>query len=222
MMVFCLAACETEAEEERTPDFEALGISCIPVSEAMEKGKTYPYETVTEEDELAATHADVTAVLEKAVPPKGFEEEEGFVWVTLRVRMAYGDEAANESGYRYSYLMTDYYDIEGVRGSIAYDEAKQCETFTVRWNGQTYQCAVVLSKKAEDWAMDESTGLQHCAETVAWTMKIPEGYDGIVCGLADPLLKPAPPEEGEEASSEVFPAQYDPASFLLFRVDAMI
>lgn len=226
LLSLSLAACEAEepVEEVRVPDFEALGIDAIPVSQAIETGRAYAYETVTEKDDALATHADVTVTLEKAKTPKGFEEEEGYVWVTLRLRMAYGDEASNEAGYRYSYLMADWYDIEAVRASVQYDADRQCETFEVKMDGQTYPCAAILSKKAEDWQMDESTGLQHCAETVSWTLKLPEGYDGIVCGLVDPLLK-APEtvinEEGQEEPSdgEVFPALYDPAKFLLFRLD---
>ena len=132
------------------------------------------------------------------------------------MRVTFGDENANESGYRYCYLMTDYYDMAKLQSSLAYDESKQCDTFTVRWNDKKYKkCVAIINKTAEDWVMDEESGLQSCSEILSWTLLLPEGYDGICCGIYNAAL------EGKVETVSAFTENYDSASFVLYRLDAV-
>ena len=199
-----------------TPDFETDGIQWISASSAMQGGQKQPFATICEKDRSQVTRAEVNIYSQACDAPEGFSTPDGYAWQRLTVRLAFGDEAANENGYRYCYFLTDYYDMDGLQGSLSYDEGKQCDTFTVRYNDKKYKkCIALISKSAEDWVMDEESGLQHCSELLNWTLMLPEGYDGICCGIYDAAL------EGQVDTAADFREHYDPASFLIYRLDAV-
>ncbi|MBQ2096010.1 MAG: hypothetical protein II474_08905, partial [Firmicutes bacterium] len=140
---------------------------------------------------------------------------DGYAWQKLYMRLSFGDEASNENGYRYCYFMTDFYDIKGMHNSLSFDESTQCDTFTVRWQDKKWKkCVAMIARSAEDWVMDEESGLQSCSEILTWTLCLPEGYDGICCCLYDASL-----QTQIEATSD-FTEVYDPPAFLIYRLDA--
>ena len=201
---------------DKTPDFEEKNVQWISVSSAMKNSDVRPYQTVCEKDPAVTTTGSVNVYAEPCEAPEGFKTPDGYAWQKLYMRMNFGDEAANENGYRYCYFMTDYYDISYLNGSLSFDEDRQCDTFTVRWQDKKYKkCVALISKSAEDWVMDEESGLQNCSEILTWTILLPEGYDGICCCLYDAALQ----AQVEGASD--FTNVYDPASFLIYRLDAL-
>ena len=201
---------------DQTPDFEEKNVQWISVSSAMKNSDVRQIATVCEKDPSVPTTASVNVFAEKCDAPDGFKTPDGYAWQRLRMRLTFGDEAANENGYRYCYFMTDYYDIGRMSGSLSFDDSRQCDTFTVNWQDKKWKkCAAVMNKQAEDWEMDEESGLQHCSEILTWTLCLPEGYDGICCGLYDASL------QSQVEGSADFTNAYDPASFLIYRLDAV-
>ena len=217
-IIVCLLAglCACSGQDvDRVPDFEEQQIAWVSAS-AMLKGETSAYRTICEKDPAVVTEGIVDVTCEPCDAPQGFKTPDGYVWQKLRMRITFGDEAANENGYRYCYFMTDYYDVSLLASSISFDDSRQCDTFTVQFNNKKYKrCVAMISKASEDWEMDEESGLQHCGEILTWTLCLPEGYDGICCCLYDASL-----QEQLEGSKD-FTAVYDAPSFVMVRLDCM-
>lgn len=205
------AACGC-SDKDRTPDFEALGVEWLSAGEYAASGLALKYETATEKEPERSSEAYVTAEYGPCEAPAGQATPQGFGWRKLSLAMSYGDEACNESGYSYRWFMTDYYDVKAFRDSMVYEQDLQCETFSLRFNGKKYRCRALISRSATDWSMDES-GVQRCTETLTWTLMLPEGYDGLCCGLIDSALE----EEAEAAY--LFTEFYAPEDFLIYRLD---
>ena len=201
---------------DQTPDFEEKNVQWISVSSAMQNGDVRSYKTVCEKDPSAVTTGTINVFAEKCDAPDGFKTPDGYAWQRLRMRLSFGDEAANENGYRYCYFMTDYYDIDKLSSSLSFDDSRQCDTFTVRWEDKKWKkCVALFSKAAEDWVMDEESGLQSCSEILTWTLCLPEGYDGICCCLYDAAL------QTQVEGTANFTTAYDPSAFLIYRLDAV-
>ena len=214
-LLFGMTACSGSGSQD-SPDFEAKNIQWISAASATKDSRVDSFATVCEKDHAVVTEGTVNIYSAPCDAPEGFKTPDGYAWQKLNMRITFGDENANESGYRYCYLMTDYYDMAKLQSSLAYDESKQCDTFTVRWNDKKYKkCVAIINKTAEDWVMDEESGLQSCSEILSWTLLLPEGYDGICCGIYSAAL------EGKVETVSAFTENYDPASFVLYRLDAV-
>ncbi len=210
-----LAACSGSGGQD-TPDFEAKNIQWISASSATKSGQIDGFSTICEKDHAAVTKGTVNIYSTACEAPEGFSTPDGYAWQRLSMRLRFGDEAANENGYRYCYFMTDFYDMERLQSTLSHDDGRQCDTFTIRWNDKKYKkCIAVISKTIEDWEMDEESGLQHCSELLHWTLLLPKGYDGICCGIYDAAL------EGKVDSASALEENYDPASFVIYRLDAV-
>lgn len=215
LLMAALCACSGGGGDQ-VPEFEEKGVQWISVSDAMQNSEVRKYRTICDKDPSAVTTGSVNVYREPCEAPDGFKTPEGYAWQRLRMRMSFGDEAANENGYRYCYFMTDYYDIGKLVSSLSYDDARQCDTFTVRWADKKWKkCVALISKAEEDWVMDEESGLQSCSEILTWTLCLPEGYDGICCCLYDASLQ----TQVESASD--FTSVYDAPAFLIYRLDAL-
>jgi len=218
-LIFSLAAglCACGGSQDPdTPDFEANSIQWTSVSAAMSQNSVQTLQTVCEKDASVLTTGSVNVYSEACEAPEGFKTPDGYAWQRLRMRVTFADENANENGYRYCYLMTDYYDMNRLKKTLSYDEDKQCDTFTVVYNDKKYKkCVAVIGKTVEDWVMNEETGLQSCSEILTWTLCLPEGYDGICCSVYNASL------EGQTSTVSSFLECYDPASFAMYRLGAV-
>ncbi len=208
-----LAGCAKEEEEERQPDFETLNIRTISASRALATGIEYSYITPCAEDENARTEGMVKVIeYGPCEAPEGKSSSEGCTWRKLTLKIVYGDENANESGFTYRYCMADYYDIRGVHDSLRQDPEKSRETFQIRMDGKKYECEALISENISDWVMD-SEGMQSCTMELTWTLMLPEGYDGICCSLYDAQYA-AKVEE-----CKYIDAYYIEDAFLIFKLD---
>ena len=215
LLVLGMSACGGSGDQD-SPDFEAKNIQWISASSAMKESRVDGFTTICEKDHAVFTDGTVNIYSAACDAPEGFSTPDGYAWQRLSMRITFGDENANESGYRYCYLMTDYYDMDRLQSSLSYDENKQCDTFTVRYNDKKYKkCVAIINKSAEDWVMDEESGLQHCSELLNWTLLLPEGYDGICCGIYNAAL------EGQVETVSALVEHYDPGAFLIYRLDAV-
>ena len=215
VLVLGLCSC-SGGGSDAVPDFEEKNVQWISVASAMREGDVRPYTTICEKDPETSTTGSVNVYCEPCEAPDGFKTPDGYAWQRLRMRLSFGDEAANENGYRYCYIMTDYYDIGRLNSSLSYDGDRQCDTFTLRYNDKKWKkCVAIMNKAAEDWVMDEESGLQSCSEILTWTLCLPEGYDGICCCLYNGAL------QNQVEGAADFTSVYDPSSFLIYRLDAV-
>lgn len=213
--VLAMGICGCGSEpESKVPDFESSNISAISASEAFASGQLYDYVTICEADGSKATKGTVkVADYSETEAPEGYDTSKNCRWVTLKLELAFGDEAANESGYRYSYKIADYYNIKDVQDTMFFDVEKSCEVFKVKTGGKKYSCKGLVNKSSDDWAMNDETGLQSCREYITWTFMLPEGYDGLCCGIYN-----SSKEDIVSAAPYVNQCTEDPG-FIFFRLD---
>ena len=214
-LVLALSVCGCGGNSaDKAPDFETYNMTAISAKEALASGTAYPYTTVCQAEPEKATTGTVKVLEYKDVDsPDGKSPAKGCKWVSIKLELNFGDEAANESGYTYSYKLADYYNIKNVQDSMCYDMDKACETFQIRSEGKKYNCKGLVAKSSGDWAMNDVTGLQNCSEFITWTFMIPENYDGLCCGLFN-----SSKESIVNGSSYIYELQEDPG-FLFFRLD---
>ena len=216
VLLLALGLCSCGSGGEDAPDFEANKIEWTSAAYATKEAQVVSFTTACEKDPVARTTASVNVYSTACDAPEGFSTPDGYAWQKLSLRLRFGDEQANENGYRYCYFLTDYYDMAALQNSITNDESRQCDTFTVRWEDKKYKkCLALISKTTEDWEMDEESGLQSCSEILSWTVLLPEGYDGLCCGIYDAAL------EGTVDTPDAFIEHYDAKAFLLYRLDAV-
>ena len=208
-----LCACGASSEGD-VPDFEKYNITAMSALDFAGSGKTAEYDTICQDDGEKTTAGTVLITgYSDTSAPEGFSEQSGCTWKKLTIELTFGDEAANEAGYRYCYKMSDYYDIKSFQDSLVYDSKKECETFKIKNNGKKYTCYALININSADWTMDEDTGLQYCKETLTWTVLVPDDYDGLCIGLYDAAF------ESEVSSAAYITDLEEEAGFVFFRLD---
>ena len=76
----------------------------------------------------------------------------GYQWQILTVKLAIGDLASNQYGFRYNYVISDCFSIESFTRSYRYDEEKGYNVFTVNWYGEDYdECRIRVICNNGEW-----------------------------------------------------------------------
>lgn len=151
-------------------DYEKYGIIC-----ETKVDTEYPFVNKCYDNDELTTGKVIFSDYEVFLSDDEHEERDGYEWRTATMTMIFDDENANEYGVgRYSYSISDYYDIQGA------NESWNNNVFTVNYNGKDYaEATYELEVLQDDWVGDE------LITKLRFFISVPVGYDGVVFWLCD-------------------------------------
>ncbi|MBR5048335.1 MAG: hypothetical protein IKX74_01615 [Erysipelotrichaceae bacterium] len=202
------STCGQTQGEAKTADFEKYKIKANPLTADV----AYEYHTICSETDDPTAGSVSVASWQVFASDETHQARNGYQWQVLTLKLKIGNEASNQYGFRYNYVICDYYDIESFSKSYEYDEEKQYNTFTVNYFGKDYEdCRLRVICNNGEWLQK---GLSYYKNiTVTFEALLPEGYDGLVVGLRDSSVS----TEGKYYLNQY----YEEDSFVLFRMGAV-
>jgi len=182
-------------------------------TEFMEVGVPYAYTTACSEDKTIATTAELIVtsyeIFEEA---EGYQPLEGYEWRVVKMEARFYDENANAYGVWPACRREDYYNTklhddteELVEETEEYDQ--YCHM--IIYNGQEMDAYTFVTYNWGDWYTAEA-GNSEVIFYYQVDFLVPVGYDGCVAGMEDNRL---------ESLDGTYITDYDPADFLLFRLN---
>jgi hypothetical protein len=180
----------------------------------MEVGVPYAYTTACSKDKTKSTTGEVTVTSYEIVESaEKLEAREGYEWRVVTMEARSYDDNANAYGMSSSYHTEDYYNTklhddtnvkleEGVAWKDYY--TADLYSYTIIYQGQEMEAYCLDGYKWSGWVGRENTLYQ------LWAFQVPVGYDGCVVGVRDARA---------EWADGTYITDYDPADFLLFRLD---
>lgn len=181
----------------------------------MEVGVPYELTTLCYKNEEYNTTGEITVVsYEIFESADGYAPLEGYEWRVVKIEARFFDDNAGNYGIKaIPTNFDDYYNVklqddtcEMVEETDAYDQYR----YTVIYNGQEmdvyyFDPLYVWS----DWSTNKA-GNREVTLSMAWEFLVPIGYDGTVIGMRDASV---------EWPDGAYITDYDPADFLLFRLN---
>lgn len=179
----------------------------------MEVGVPYAYTTSCGDDEGHATTAEaIVTSYEIFEEAEGYQPLEGYEWRVVKMEVRFYDENARQYGVWPAYRWEDYYNTklhddteELVEETEEYDQ--YCHT--VIYNGEEMDAYTFVTAYFGDWYTAEA-GNREVIFYYQVDFLVPVGYDGCVAGVQDNRL---------ELLDGTYITDYDPADFLLFRLN---
>lgn len=183
-------------------------------SDFMEVGVPYAYTTLCPQNEAKATTGEVTVTSYEIVESaEKLEAKEGYEWRVVTMEARFFDDNARAYGMRVSYQSEDYYNTRLHDDSVVSleedvkwkdDYIAILDSYTVIHQGQEMEVLRISAEKWDPWIDHER--IFH----FMWAFQVPVGYDGCVAGVRDPRV---------EWLDGTYITDYDPADFLLFRLN---
>ena len=180
----------------------------------MEVGVPYAYTTCTSDDLNIPTIGEATVtsyeIFESA---EGYAAEEGYEWRVVKMEVRFYDENTGKYGCSIQPNFNDYYNaalFDDTSEVVKETDSYEAYAATVIHNGQ--EADVYVYWNYLQWS-DWYTGAAGNDEIICylqWDFLVPVGYDGCVAGLHDYSL---------EWADGTYITDYDPADFLLFRLN---
>ena len=203
-------------------DFDDKGIKIN-----MEQGESYDYTTVCYGDESKTTVGQAEVVSQQVVSSDSdHEAKAGYEWQLVTIQLTFSDDNAWNYGFKYYYRLENFYDIAACENDT-YDKTTGTSTFTITVDEQQYECTMKTSSAMKAWTTD-SEGKHSRVVDVYYEMQVPEGYDGMVCGLMnaklmDQLTYVADDDDVKDGGAVVggkkpFDKFYNTQDFLFYRV----
>lgn len=207
----CLICGETVGEKLQ-PDFEIHNITVN-----MKPGETYSYTTRTKrfEDYLTIGELAVTEyVIFDSDEENGLYAQDGYEWHQVTFEMTFFDTNARKKGIMTAWNLEDYYNVAGLHETIVYHPENDVDTYTVRFNGETYdKCCNVQKGEWTNWVKSKVRKTKERKYTKTYSELIPIGYDGIVIGPRNAVVAM------DDTVSILSDSIYDEEQFFLFRLD---
>ncbi len=180
----------------------------------MEVGVPYAYTTCTSDDLNIPTigEASVTSyeIFESA---EGYAAEEGYEWRVVKMEVRFYDENTGKYGCSIQPNFNDYYNTklhDDTAELVKETDSYEAYAATVIHNGQEADVYVYCnSLQWSEWYTG-AAGNNEIICYLQWDFLVPVGYDGCVAGLQDYSL---------EMPDGTYITDYDPADFLLFRLN---
>lgn len=184
----------TEANYQQAPTCEVCGETVgeplkafYDGSEYAELNKTYDFESSCNENkEKTSIHKVTFSNYNIFDSDETHEIKEGYEWRSVDVTLAAGDKNTLEYGYQFANYWDDYY----ISNTAATDND---DIITVNYNGTEYDCFMSREDISQtDWVKNEQYkndyGWDDDTITIVknWTIQVPQGYDGFICGVLDP------------------------------------
>ena len=180
----------------------------------MEVGVPYAYTTACAKDETKSTTAEVTVTSYEIVESaEKLEAREDYEWRVVTMEARFYDDNANAYGMSSSYHTEDYYNTKlhddtnvKLEDNVAWKDyyTADLDSYTIIYQGQEMEAYCRDGEKWGGWVGRENTLYQ------LWAFQVPVGYDGCVVGVGDARV---------EWADGTYITDYDPADFLLFRLD---
>ena len=180
----------------------------------MEVGEPYAYTTICYENEDYATTGELTVtsyeIFEEA---DGYAPLEGYEWRVVKMEVHYSDENAWSYGMSISCHKEDYYNSklhDDTNERLEEQEDYVQDVHTVIYNGQELDVYEFYNYPVfGEWITDKQ-GNHERVVYLQWDFLVPIGYDGCVAGVGDARV---------EWLDGTYITDYDPANFLLFRLN---
>lgn len=198
--------CGVTLETRWQPDMEKYGIT-----EFMEVGVIYPYSTATYEDDGGHETTGELQILSYEVfqSAEGYPEREGYEWRVVQVQVDFFDKNARSWGMSVGLCYEDYYNIALSDDTDTYDEQTQISSRMVSFHGEELPIYYEEIGSWSGWKTVDGRYQDRYTLTRAW--QVPEGYDGSVVGFYN--------EFSVNWDDRHIYEVYDPAQFLLFRLN---
>ena len=186
-------------------DFDRYAIKVLPLT----RGKTFEYHTVCADSDETVTGNVSVEDFRRFDSDEAHQGKSGYQWQILTLKLQIGDAASNQYGFRYNYVINDFYNIENFTRTYRYDDEKQYCTFTVNWYGKDYDgCHVRVGCNNGEWR--QGSDYYYKDITITFEALLPEGYDGLVAGLRNSAV---------DATDRYYLNQYyQQNDFVLFRM----
>ena len=180
----------------------------------IEVGVPYAYTTACFKDETKSTTAEVTVTSYEIVESaEKLEAREDYEWRVVTMEARFYDDNAYAYGMSFSYQTEDYYNTKlhddtnvKLEDNVAWKDyyTADLESYTIIYQGQEMEAYCRRGEKWGGWVGRENTLY------LLWAFQVPIGYDGCVAGVGDARV---------EWADGTYITDYDPADFLLFRLD---
>ena len=180
----------------------------------MEVGEPYAYTTACSKDETKSTTAEVIVTSYEIVESaEKLEAREGYEWRVVTMEAKFFDDNAATYGSRPITQAEDYYNTKlhddtnvKLEKGVAWKDyyTADLESYTIIYQGQEMEAYCLDGYKWSGWVDRENTLYQ------LWAFQVPVGYDGCVTGFRDARV---------EWADGTYITDYDPADFLLFRLN---
>lgn len=179
----------------------------------MEVGVPYAYTTACSEDKTKTTTGELTVtsyeIFEEA---EGYQPLEGYEWRVVKMEARFYDENTGEYSVWTGYRWEDYYNTklhDDTEELVEETEEYEQYCHTVIYNGEEMDAYTFVTCYYGDWYTGEA-GNDEIVCYYQWDFLVPVGYDGCVAGVQDNRL---------ELLDGTYITDYDPADFLLFRLN---
>jgi len=180
----------------------------------MEVGVPYAYTTACSKDKTKSTTGEVTVTSYEIVESaEKLEAREGYEWRVVTMEARFYDDNANAYGMSSSCHTEDYYNTKlhddtnvKLEDNVAWKDyyTADLDSYTIIYQGQEMEAYCRDGDKWGGWVGRENTLYQ------LWAFQVPVGYDGCVVGVRDARV---------EWADGTYITDYDPADFLLFRLN---
>lgn len=197
-----------EKTEPITSEMEEAGFT-----QFMEINTPYPYTSLCGEDESFSTTGEaVITSYEIFDSAEGFPAMDGYEWRVVQMEIRFFDQNAQDYGSTTYSNVEDYYNTrlhDDTYVDIKVEDNSSYHSYRAIYQGQEVDIFEKTTNYWGGWQHDEN-GQWEIISYYEWAMRVPVGYDGCVVGLRDGRV---------EWLDGTYITDYDPADFLLFRLN---
>lgn len=189
------------------PDMEKYGIT-----EFLEVGEIYSYTTSTAQNKEKTTNGELQILsYDVFKSAKGYPVKKGYEWHVVQVQIDFFDSNAKSWGASVGYCHENYYNVDLSDATYSYDEETDMSSRMISFHGKEIPIYYKESDSWSGWEVVDGRNQNSYFMVRAWL--VPEGYDGAVIGFYN--------EHAVKWSDKHIYEVYDPAHFLLFRLNGM-
>ena len=184
------------------------------ITEFMELGKTYEFETTGPEryTDLVTTGLITAESYEIFESAEGFEFKEGYEW--RKVEFSCWFNLPDRRGFWLPSRLEDYYNTtlhDDTSTMLWENDDESFEEYTILWHGQEMKAERYYETHHSGWSRN-AEGNWECTRYFTYAVHVPVGYDGGVFGVYDKSI-------ALDDAQWYIHERYSPEDFLLFRLD---
>ena len=186
------------------------------ITEFMELGKTYEFETTGPEGytDLVTTGLITAESYEIFESAEGFEFKEGYEWRKVVFACWFDTKGSNNKGFWLPSRLEDYYNTtlhDDTSTLLWENDDESFEEYTILWHGQEMKAERYWESHNTGWHRNEE-GYKEMTKYFTYAVHVPVGYDGAVFGVSDKSI------DLDDDAEWYIHERYSPEDFLLFRL----